>query len=210
MTYPGKVGLHRRLSLCSLPVPKQTEGASGENSVAQPVIGGIWQPARCVILSFFLPPGGLSRCGRCRGSCKLPLPTIDREQINNNLAGYREGGPVAIPLFCRTLLRSAQPAVSPTLGRSVSPRGFSGAEGWSGWRASCDRAGSSCLGEVRPRHGPADGVSGGTAGAIAHFGRRSDLESAGYRSRSRPVRNRGSQTSRGCRAFRGGLAQCWK
>jgi hypothetical protein len=44
---------HRRLSLCSLPVPKQTEGASGVASVAQPVICGTWQPAHRMILMFF-------------------------------------------------------------------------------------------------------------------------------------------------------------
>ena len=44
---------HRRLSLCSLPVPKQTEGASGVASVAQPVICRTWQPAHRMILMFF-------------------------------------------------------------------------------------------------------------------------------------------------------------
>ena len=44
---------HRRLSLCSLPVPKQTEGASGVASVAQPVTCGTWQPAHRMILMFF-------------------------------------------------------------------------------------------------------------------------------------------------------------
>ena len=49
---------HRRLSLCSLPVPKQTEGASGVASVAQPVICGTWQPAHRMILMFFHSLGG--------------------------------------------------------------------------------------------------------------------------------------------------------
>src|SRR4051794_8735391 len=56
----------RRLSFCSLPVPKQSEGSLGRLlSVAQSATSRIWQPARRVILSFLpqaavKPPGG---CG---------------------------------------------------------------------------------------------------------------------------------------------------
>ena len=47
-------GLHRRLSLCSLPVPKQSEGSlESLTSVAQSATCRTWQPARCVILLFF-------------------------------------------------------------------------------------------------------------------------------------------------------------
>jgi hypothetical protein len=60
---------HRRLSLCSLPVPKQTEGASGVASVAQPVTCGTWQPAHRMILIFFLP-GEVFTQRQCR--CVFP------------------------------------------------------------------------------------------------------------------------------------------
>jgi hypothetical protein len=49
-------GLHRRLSLCSLPVPKQSEGSLWSLiSVAQSATCGTWQPARCVILLCSFP-----------------------------------------------------------------------------------------------------------------------------------------------------------
>src|SRR5207249_10763296 len=47
----GPEGRHRRLSVCSLPVLKQSEGSLGSFiSVVQSVSGGTWQSARCVIL----------------------------------------------------------------------------------------------------------------------------------------------------------------
>jgi hypothetical protein len=47
---PAPKGLHRRLSLCSLPVPKQSEGSLGSLiSFAQSANSRTWQPARCVI-----------------------------------------------------------------------------------------------------------------------------------------------------------------
>jgi hypothetical protein len=50
-------GRHRRLSLCSLPVLKQSEESLGILiSVAQSATGRTWQPARCVI--FCSSPGG--------------------------------------------------------------------------------------------------------------------------------------------------------
>lgn len=48
-------GRHRRLSVCSLPVLKQSAGSLGSFiSVAQSVSRGTWQSARCVILVLFL------------------------------------------------------------------------------------------------------------------------------------------------------------
>src|SRR5271168_4054291 len=86
----------RRLSLCSLPVPKQSEGSLGSViSSAQSANGGTWQSAHgsscflrrqclcCPSLSFF-----------CRHEISL-LP-IYGEQIGHHLAGYGEGGPVAV------------------------------------------------------------------------------------------------------------------
>src|SRR5258706_15622537 len=59
----GFKGLHRRLSLCSLPVPKQSEGSLWSLiSVAQSANCRTWQPAGCVILLCF-SPGGLGRRG---------------------------------------------------------------------------------------------------------------------------------------------------
>jgi hypothetical protein len=43
---------HRRLSLCSLPVPKQSKRAFGVSSIAQSAICGTWQPAHRIILMF--------------------------------------------------------------------------------------------------------------------------------------------------------------
>jgi hypothetical protein len=47
----GPEGRHRRLSVCSLPVLKQSEGSLGSLiSLAQSVSGGTWQSASLVIL----------------------------------------------------------------------------------------------------------------------------------------------------------------
>jgi len=52
-------GRHRRLSLCSLPVLKQSEESLGSLiSVAQSATSRTWQSARCVIPFVFLAPGG--------------------------------------------------------------------------------------------------------------------------------------------------------
>jgi hypothetical protein len=60
----GPGGRHRRLSVCSLPVPKQSEGSLGSFiSVAQSVSDGTWQSARCVILVL------------CWEVCGLPFET---------------------------------------------------------------------------------------------------------------------------------------
>jgi hypothetical protein len=46
-------GRHRRLGLCSLPVPKQSGRSLWKLlSIAQSAIRRTWQPARCVILVF--------------------------------------------------------------------------------------------------------------------------------------------------------------
>src|SRR5258705_4467612 len=86
----------RRLSLCSLPVPKQSEGSLGSViSSAQSANGRTSQSAHrsscflrrqclcCPSLSFF-----------CRHEISL-LP-IYGEQIGHHLAGYGEGGPVTV------------------------------------------------------------------------------------------------------------------
>lgn len=55
-------GRHRRLSLCSLPVLKQSEGSLGSlTSVAYSVRCRTWQPARSVILMLFLFVGSVFR-----------------------------------------------------------------------------------------------------------------------------------------------------
>jgi hypothetical protein len=48
---------HRRLSLCSLPVPKQSKRASGVSSIAQSPTCGTWQPAHRIILMVFHSTG---------------------------------------------------------------------------------------------------------------------------------------------------------
>ena len=49
-TVSSPKGRHRRLSLCSLPVPKQLEGSLRSLiSFAQSANSRTWQPARCVI-----------------------------------------------------------------------------------------------------------------------------------------------------------------
>ena len=71
--------LHRRSSLCSLPVPKQSEGSLGSLiSVAQSANGRTWQPAHCVIPS---APASGGLCHRCavsfwgpRGNLWVRLP----------------------------------------------------------------------------------------------------------------------------------------
>ena len=55
---------HRRLSLCSLPVPKQLEESLGVASVARVVTCGTWQSAHRMILMFFPLLGRVFRLPR--------------------------------------------------------------------------------------------------------------------------------------------------
>jgi hypothetical protein len=56
-------GRHRRLSLCSLPVPKQTGRSLWRLALHRSVGNGrIWQPARCVILFFSRSRRFMLRC----------------------------------------------------------------------------------------------------------------------------------------------------
>jgi len=75
----ARMGRPRRLSLCSLPVPKQFEESLGSwISFAQSATCGTWQPARCVILLFSYGPQATaapcfseatkSRCARSTAS----------------------------------------------------------------------------------------------------------------------------------------------
>src|SRR5437667_6107899 len=83
-------GLHRRLSLCSLPVPKQSEGSLRSLiSFAQSATCGTWQSAHRVILDLFSHSGGLSRCRAAVFSRhELAFPAIHGKQIRDHLPGY--------------------------------------------------------------------------------------------------------------------------
>src|SRR5262249_32681791 len=102
------MGHHRRLSLCSLPVPKQSEESLRSSiSFAQSAICGTWQPARCVIYALFLLL--LGHCGAVLlRSYEVSLGTVDRQQIRNHLAGHRQGGAVRIPLLLLLFVNRAQ------------------------------------------------------------------------------------------------------
>jgi hypothetical protein len=86
-------GRLRRLSLCSLPVLKQSEGSLGSLiSVAYSVRCRTWQPARSVILMLFT---SLARFLGRRPTAmlrrhKVPLSAIHRHQICDHLASYRK------------------------------------------------------------------------------------------------------------------------
>ena len=96
-----KKGRHRRLSVCSLPVPKQSEESLGSLiSVAQSVSGGTWQSARCVILCFFSSVRFLGR-GASAIFCRheVPLSSIHSEQIRDHLPSYGESRSIGIPFL---------------------------------------------------------------------------------------------------------------
>ena len=95
-------GRHRRLSLCSLPVLKQSEGSLGSlTSVAYSVRCRTWQPARFVILIFFsswarfLGRRPAALCYRY----KVSLFSIHRHQICNHLARNRKGCSIRVPFL---------------------------------------------------------------------------------------------------------------
>jgi hypothetical protein len=98
----GPEGRHRRLSVCSLPVPKQSEGSLGSFiSVAQSVSGGTWQSARCVILVLFLSlawfSGRVASAIFCRH--EIPLSSIHGEKICDHLARYRKRRSIGVPFL---------------------------------------------------------------------------------------------------------------
>src|SRR5207237_7799715 len=69
-------GRHRRLSLCSLPVPKQFGGSLRRLlSIAQSATCRTWQPARCVILSFSLAAGRFT-LPWCYGPLPIQTPAV--------------------------------------------------------------------------------------------------------------------------------------
>ena len=101
-------GLHRRLSLCSLPVPKQSEGSLGSLiSVAQSANCRTWQPARCVIL--FVIHDGLGRRSAVifyKHECSLPA--IDREEIRYHLPGHGKGRTIGVPFLLFLFIDQSQ------------------------------------------------------------------------------------------------------
>ena len=95
----GPGGRHRSLSVCSLPVPKQSEGSLGSFiSVAQSVSGGTWQSARCVILVIFFSlawfSGRVASAIFCRH--EIPLSSIHGEKICDHLARYRKRRSISV------------------------------------------------------------------------------------------------------------------
>jgi hypothetical protein len=88
--------------VCSLPVPKQSEGRRGSFiSVAQSVSGGTWQSARRVILVLFLSSAWFS--GRVASAifCRheIPLSSIQGEKICDYLARYRKRHSIGVPFL---------------------------------------------------------------------------------------------------------------
>ncbi len=84
-TVSGQEGRHRRLSVCSLPVLKQSEGSLGSlTSVAQSVSGRTWQSARWISFLLVARFLGRSLAAIFRGH-KVPLSSIHRHQICNEL-----------------------------------------------------------------------------------------------------------------------------
>ncbi len=91
----------RRLSLCSLPVPKQCEGSLG-SFLRRP--GDLLQDlAACASndLVFVLPyqEGFLSHCfgHQLFGRYEVLLPAVHREHVCHQLSGYRHSGPILVP-----------------------------------------------------------------------------------------------------------------
>ncbi len=95
-------GRHRRLSLCSLPVPKQFEGSLLEFYLHRSV--GYRQDlavcALCNPFAFSLGGGGLSRLAAvifCRH--EVAFSPIDGEQPSHHLASYCKRRSVGIPFL---------------------------------------------------------------------------------------------------------------
>ena len=93
---PAWVGLLRRLSLCSPPVPKQSEGSLGSLiSSAQSATCGTWQPARRVILISFSHRPGVSKPPPCfsLGKERSPFLGDPRPADTRPSFGPRLGSP---------------------------------------------------------------------------------------------------------------------
>ena len=91
---------HRRLSLCSLPVPKQFERASG---VCTPSLSRLTAgPGSLrigIILMFFYSTGSFSGCccaSEFLGRHEISLLAFHSEHIGNHLPGYGQRGAIRI------------------------------------------------------------------------------------------------------------------
>ena len=102
---------HRRLSLCSLPVPKQTDGSLG--SCLRRSARHLRDLAACApndpdVLSF---PG---RFLRCRGASELLgrhevlFSALDGEHVGDHLPGYGKRCPVLVPSLSFPLINQCQ------------------------------------------------------------------------------------------------------
>src|SRR5215471_6392297 len=94
---------HRRLSWCSLPVPKQfVESLRSLRSFAQSATGGTWQSAHRMIL-MFCPFPYQERFLRCRGLLEslgrheVLFSAFHGQHVGHHLPGHRQGGPVGVP-----------------------------------------------------------------------------------------------------------------
>ena len=87
---------HRRLSLCSLPVPKQFEESLGSViSFAQSATCRTWQSAHCVSC-FFSEQFYAAAVLRSSAGIKSRLLPIHGQQIRHHLPGYGECRPIPI------------------------------------------------------------------------------------------------------------------
>ncbi len=101
---------HRRLSLCSLPVPKQfRESLRSLTPFAQSPNGGTWQPAHRNNPDVFSLLRKVFSC--CRGGSEflgrheiLP-PAIHREQICNQFPGHGKCSPIRVSSFSFLLVK---------------------------------------------------------------------------------------------------------
>jgi hypothetical protein len=91
---------HRRLSVCSLPVLKQSEGSLGRSTLLCPV-GNQQDLAACALwnLVFFVVVALRGGAALLFSRYKRSLLAIDREQIGHHLARYRQGGSIGRPFL---------------------------------------------------------------------------------------------------------------
>lgn len=107
-------GPRRRLSWCSLPVPKQSVGSLGRvlrRSLGQ---GETWQSARFRILRFSFRCGFLCRCrSELSQRLKVSLLAIYSHEISHQFASHSECCAIGIPLQPRVLVYQSQIRISP-------------------------------------------------------------------------------------------------
>src|SRR4029077_20647135 len=102
---------HRRLSVCSLPVLKQSGESLGSLiSVAESATAG--PGSLRAVCSCCFSPGGprfLSLCplGICEGY-EVPLPAIHGEQIRHHFSSYGERRSIGIPLLFLSFIDQGQ------------------------------------------------------------------------------------------------------